>query len=133
MKNKDIENLLTGIKNCEDLRGAKFQYALLKNKKLLISEFETIHESLKDYEARRIELCENLSGQTIAEAKIKGQFTIPNIALFNERLQAIQEEFGYTYLMDQDCEIDLHKIKLESVPDNITGSQLDGIMLLIED
>ena len=64
MKNKELQPLLQSIDAVGNLSGVKFVYAIVKNKKLITAELETLQEAIKssekflEYDKERIVICE---------------------------------------------------------------------------
>lgn len=126
----------------------KFFYAVSKNLTSIEPEVKAINESLKPseeysaYEQKRIELCEkhankDASGQpkTIMngtsydisgeDGNIKPEFTAEWEALKVENKEVIEGREAqikmYEKSLEEECEVKLHKIKLENIPDDACG------------
>lgn len=153
MKRKELYDLLNGFETVKDLKGVKFAYARAKNKKLVLAELELLKDVLKDsdkfveYDKKRIKLCE-----VYCTKDDKGKPVIKNRKYdgltkneeFNKKLEKLGEEFKevieqkkknaeeYQTLLDGEVDIPLHKIKLDDVPSDITGAQLESIDLILE-
>lgn len=153
MKRKELYDLLNGFETVKDLKGVKFAYARAKNKKLVLAELELLKDVLKDsekfveYDKKRIELCE-----VYCTKDDKGKPVIKNRKYdgltkneeFTKKLEKLGEEFKevieqkkknaeeYQTLLDGEVDIPLHKIKLDDVPSDITGAQLESIDFILE-
>lgn len=155
MKNGEIFRLAKGIEKVGHLKGVKFAYGIARNKKIVDAEIENIKESVAQSEAftafekSRIELC-----QEYAEKDEKGEFKVENNEYvlpadkkeeFEIRLNALREQNkegieerekqlnDYKDFIDQESAVEFHKIKLSSVPEDITAEELEGIKELIEE
>ena len=157
MKNRQLSILHKGLTDSGKLQGVKFAYAVAKNKKLIEEEVEALNEGLnpsekfKEYDEKRVELAkehaekdEDGNAVMVGEENIKS-FDIKDIAKFTKDLEKIQEEYkteleardkqlkDYEKLMDEDTKLELQKVKLENVPEEITGEQLELISEIIEE
>ncbi|KKK55934.1 hypothetical protein LCGC14_3069570, partial [marine sediment metagenome] len=107
MKNKDIIPLINGIIKLAEIKGTKFQYCLIKNRKKLLEEHKTIIESLekvpesfKDVEEKYIKERDDLlnkycekdkSGNIIKAAN--GQMTINKPDQFLKDEKKLKEKY----------------------------------------
>lgn len=155
MKKVELYTFLNRIKELNNLEGVKFAYAVVKNKKTIQKEVETLEEIKKpsekhsEYENKRISVCRKYSKKDkegnpvvinecfdIDEAK-KGDF--------EKELKLLQEEYTkeiklqnkkieeFTTLLEEEANIDIHYINYVDLPDNITPSQLEVIYSLIKE
>lgn len=153
MKNKDLFGILEGIKLCADLRGVKFAYVLSKNKAHLISEIKHIQKGLKPpkeydlFENKRLELCTKFSKKDAKNKPlvVEGAYNIEDQEKFDIELENLKNEYkdtvdkrtkqieDYNKLLEEPSNIDLHKIFVEHLPDDITVKQMDMIIEMIEE
>jgi hypothetical protein len=119
MTNKEILILNQGLKNCGDLKGVKLAFVLSKNIKKVNTIIEAINETIKKLQSDN------------AKKDKQGE----NIVINNEIQMVDIEKFNLEYneLMGVENEISFHKIKTESLPEDITVSQLNGIFEIIEE
>lgn len=157
MKTKRIEllKLNSGLIELCNIKGnVKFAYGILKNKKAIEKELEILEELRKpsekqdEFEKKRVELCTKHSKKDKnGEPKIKDDaFDIEDKVKFQEELDKLKEKEGFeelekeqkkkkeeiNSLLEEEIEIELHKIKLDDFPDELTANQLEKIDLIIE-
>lgn len=162
MIKKELYALYSSLQALQGAGGARFAYAISKNKKFIQEELELVEKSLiqsdeyKAYEAKRIELCKKHSHKDEnGEAKMTNNtFDIIDRAAFDTELKVLQEAYSvelenhlkkveeYNKLLETDTEITFFKIKLEIVPDTYQdkdginhpiGTLLDPVLFLIEE
>lgn len=154
MTNKDAFKLYRFIESGEfnALQGAKFQYALMRNKNILKSELTLVEGTVKldpkyaEYDGKRLELLKKFAKQEDGKPVIEDNHYIIDPGReteFNEAVNAMQEEYkdtllarekvlnDYDVLLEQEISFDLHKIKLEDIPENINGVQMEHLMGLV--
>lgn len=137
MIKKELYALYSSLQALQGAGGARFAYAISKNKKFIQEELELVEKSLvqsdeyKAYEAKRIELCKKHSHKDEnGEAKMTNNtFDIIDRKKFDKELKVLQDEYKdtleehlkkveeYNKLLDMDTEITFFKIKLEILPD----------------
>ncbi len=157
MTNLEALNLLQGLATVKDLPGVKFSYAVVKNSKKL----ESIRDSLQkaggmseDYrkflKAKEDMFIKNskkdkddkpittTNGQIteydfVDKAKNEKEFKVL-LKKHDAVIKAEQEkEKELQELLKDKIDVDLHKVKIEFVPEKITATQLNAIMPMIED
>lgn len=137
MIKKELYALYSSLQALQGAGGARFAYAISKNKKFIQEELELVEKSLiqsdeyKAYEAKRIELCKKHAEKDVnGEAKMTNNtFDIIDRKKFDKELKVLQDEYKdtleehlkkveeYNKLLDMDTEITFFKIKLEILPD----------------
>lgn len=154
MKRRDLYNLLAGFELVKDLKGVKFGYARAKNKKLILAELELLDASIKEpvkfseYDKERVELCKKYCKKDEkGNPVIKDQTYVglkENIKFMDE-LKKLQEDFKevidernkqkqeYEKLLDEEIELNFHKILLENIPSDITGAQLELLAPILKE
>lgn len=156
MKRKEFGVAINAIDGVSEIKGVKFAFTVLKNRKKLENQveedrpiFEEIlkpSEGFKNYEESRIALCENHSEKNEdGTAKTEGdKYSIIDIKTFNEELENLTEEYKvavddrkkqideYNNLMEEDITIEFQKINLDFLPEDISESQLRSIEFMID-
>lgn len=156
MKRKDFGLAVNALDGVSELKGVKFAFTVLKNRKLLESQveedkpiFEEIlkpTEGFREYEEKRIALCENSSekdeeGKAITEGD---RYKIIDLKKFNGDLESLTEEYQasvddrkqqieeYNSLMEEDMPLEFHTIVFDDLPEDLTESQLRSIEFMID-
>ena len=149
---RNLDKLYMGLDACNNLSGPKFVYAIAKNIAKIDVELKFLEKAIKPsdaflkYEKERIQLCEDNcvkdpSGKPIMENR---EYAFPGnidkdklfddlMATHKEALDERQKQIDeFNKLMDSEVEIDLHMLKPEALPENITVLQLKGIDFIVE-
>lgn len=155
LKNQDLFKILEGIGAVSQLRGAKFAYAMAKNKRLISAEvedlqkgIENVSEQYTEYDKKRLELCTEYSRKDddgkpiltnnefqisdrtnfdIALGKLRGEYK----SAISERDKQVEE---YNDLLDKPVNgVVFHKVSFEDLPRDISAAQTDMILELIEE
>lgn len=156
MKRKVFALALESLNDVSELKGVKFAYAVLKNRKKIESQleedrpiFEKILEptlGFKEYEEKRIELCKNHSekdedGEAITEGD---RFKIIDVKTFNSELESLGKEYeeslserkkqieDYNNLMEENIDMDFKKVKFDDLPSDMNEKQLNSIQFMID-
>ncbi len=152
MKNVDLYRLHKWLERVSKLWWARFSYAVSKNKNIILDELKTLEESkwqtdsYKEYEKKRIELCElhsekDWDWKAIIENNI---YKIVNYKKFNKELEDLRTEHKeaideqktkdeeYEKLMQEETEIEFFEIKRDILPEEMTSELLDPFFELIE-
>lgn len=157
LKKNDLFDLFKNLKKLSNLKGVKFSYAIAKNVVIVEREISAIDESLKPsedfvkYEKERIELAKEYSekdekGNPKTTTKNKKEvFVMKDKTKFDKAFKKFQGTYKivldkrqkqvdeYLAFLDTDSDIELFKIKLSDVPEDISVEQMQGIQVLIED
>lgn len=155
MKRKDIPSVLNTLNEVSELKGVKFAFAVLKNRKRIETQIEgdkeifekilTPPDEFKDFETKRIELCvlhsdKDENGTPIIK---DDQYVIKDLNLFNVELDKISETYKdvieerkkqvdeYNSLMEEDLELEFKKVSVDDLPDEISEKQLRNIEFMI--
>jgi uncharacterized protein (DUF3084 family) len=145
---------LNGFSNLKTT--AKGAYGIAKNKRLLKNEIYSIQEArnniklpeaLEEYEKERIALCEELSdknedGTTVQATDNQGR-PVFKIVEKQKEFQKEMEELGEKYkealderqkleddfkaFMDEEVDLELHAIKLDDFPNDVSPQQVDAL------
>jgi hypothetical protein len=134
--------------------GGKLGYAIAKNKRAIGKEWEATQkvlefsEKYKEYDDKRIKLCEKFAdkdekGKPIL--KNNNFIGLENNKEFKEELDKLKEEYKeavaeqkekkdtYNNMLDEEIDFDLHKVKFDELPKDITAGQTEDLFLIIED
>lgn len=123
---------------------AKFNYALVRNKKKITGEVQTIYEAInklqEPFHKERIVLCEKY-----ALKDKDGQYIIKNEsyqfgasqAVFDKQLQELTEKHKpelseVSDFLASDIELDFHMVRLSEVPE-LSGTKQEGLDAIIEE
>ena len=133
----------------------KFHYLLVKNKRLIQSEIESIQEAQEpekeymEYEKKRMSLCEVMCEKDDAgKPKVKNQnFIIPEETKedFDKKMEEMKEEYAepiekmdkkrkeFAELLAEEVKIDFVSIPLSVMPESILGGDVDLLFDLINE
>ena len=126
----------------------KWQYAVIKNKKLLESEIKLIQslrkevEQMKVYESERVATCvqhceKDANNQPIIE---ENRYKVIDMDAFNKAMAELQEKYKEAFeedgkiqaefekLLDEEVNIDLYKVKMEFVPNNLKSFEAEYLI-----
>jgi vacuolar-type H+-ATPase subunit I/STV1 len=156
MKRKDFSAAVEALNSVSEIKGVKFAYAVLKNRKKIevqVEEDKPIFEEIlkpsegfKEYEQKRIELCvlhseKDDNGDPITN---DNRYKIIDTVKFNEELTELSTEYKvsiddrqnqmneYNTLMEENIEINFQKIDFDTLPEDISESQLRSIEFMID-
>jgi len=143
-----------------NVKGAKFSYALVKNKGKIDKELKIIQEVVdketskeeKEFDKARVELVKSNSNKDKkGEAKLKAnpmtgrqEYDVKDMDKFNKEFEKLQKEHSKAIeliekrktdldkLLAEEIEIDFHLIKEENIPEEITPQQLSTIAVLLD-
>lgn len=159
MKNSEIMGILNLIRTIgSNYKGAKFNYFLAKNDRLIRGELSIIDEIMKPspeflkFEQERYKLCAEYSNKDEHGTPIirnnSYDINIERKDEFEKKLEELKnkpenipvvkqrdEQFAkYKEVMDVENDIQLHKIKLSDIPDDLSKDYIDGLFdLIIQD
>jgi len=148
-----IEEGKQAVKEGADLKGVKFNYGILKNINKIKPEIESLQESSKptpefqEFEKKRVELAKECAKKDDKDKPvIEGdQYQIEDRKAFDKKLDKMREESKvtidarekqieeYNKMLDEEVSIDLYKIKLDVIPEDITSEQMNSISEIIEE
>jgi len=158
MKNKEIIGLREALNEVDYIRGKSFAYAVFKNKDILDKEIETINKLKKEphadyitFENERTLLCQlfaekDSNGDAVLQYNPNGtqSFKIDNMGEFNNEYVKLAQKYEdvlkdmndakneFDDFMEKDSDIELKKIKIEDLPNDISASFLDKIKFMID-
>jgi len=155
MKRNDITAILNTLNEVSELKGVKFAFTVLKNRKKIESQieedkliFEEIlkpSEGFKEFETKRIDLCiyhseKDDEGNPITE---NDQYKIIDMDVFNEELKKLSDEYEedvknrytqmeeYNSLMEEELTFDFKKLAFEDLPEEISEKQLRNLEFML--
>lgn len=152
MKNKEILALYQEL-NKINVKGVKFNYAVARNIGILKAEVTSLIKSqapspeYNAFDTRRVDLCKKYAkrdgeGEPIIENDV---FVIDNQAEFDNELKALKESNKevveareaqideYNDLLDKEAKVELHKVSIKDVPEDLSTFQLKAIVAIIEE
>ena len=156
MKRKDFGLAIDALDGVTEIKGVKFAFNVLKNRKKLeaqVEEDKPIFEEIlkpsdgfQEYEKKRITLCETSSekdddGKAITEGD---RYKILDMNKFNGDLTNLSEEYKesvedrkkqieeYNTLMEENMSIDFQKLNFDDLPEELTESQLQTIEFMLD-
>ena len=151
MKRKDLYVHLQSLETIKDLKGVKFSYSILKNKRKFEEEIKLFEEVIKpnkqyeDYEMNRIALCEihaekDENGKPII---LVDKYKLVDLNLFNEELELLKAGYQdvinervrqineYNFILEEEIFLDVTKINFIDLPLDITPKQLESIEFMV--
>ena len=156
MKRKDFGLAMNALDSVSELKGVKFAFAVLKNRKKLEAQIEedksifeqilTPSEGFKEYEEKRIALCESSSEQDEeGKAKTEGdKYVIVDMDKFNIDLTQLTKEYQaavedrknqieeYNSLMEEDMPLEFITLGIDTLPEELTESQLRSLEFMLD-
>ncbi len=162
MKNYELfeiaQRISTVLPSLDKIKGAKFHYALLKNIDILQKELDLLQtkskpsEKFTQYEQLRVALCEQYAakdengvakkrdsgnGQTefdIDTESAEWKSAIEKLKTDNAEVIAEREEQikHYNDLLEVEAIITFHLMKLEDIPNEVNGEQMQALRFWIQ-
>jgi len=158
MKNREIFELRTALEELSEIRGKSFAYAVFKNKEMLDKEVEIINQLKKDphpdyinYENERQLLCiqfadkdEDNNPVLMYNPNGTQSYKIDEMEKFNEEYTNLSGKYesvlkdmedskkDFDEFLDKDSEVELKKVGINDLPDDITASFFDKIKYMID-
>ena len=124
MKNKDIFKLYNGLNMVGTLKGVKFSYAIVKNLDSINPTIESIKETLKKSNPEYYKFIEETKGKKEEEVK----------NLEDKYSKAIKDfDKAEIEILGAETKVDLHEIKQEDIPEEITAQQMNMIFDIVEE
>lgn len=153
MTNSKIIETYNALSQLKGLKGVKFNYALLRNTGKLELEVKILEkmtepmDKFKAFEQARIELAKEHSkkdenGEPVTE---NNHFVIEDKISFDKAFETLKETHKeaiderekqmkeFEDLLQKENEVDLYKVKLSEIPDDITTEQMAALVNLIEE
>jgi len=154
MTREELLTLAESFVNVKELVGVKFAYAVSKNSKNLSEEVEACQKSMEpskgfiEYEEKRITLCKEhcdkdekgepvVTDSHFVGLKSNNGFDKAWGLLKSEYAETIEEREKmveeYKEFLQEEVDVELYKVNLEDVPEDISVEQLHGIMAIVEE
>ena len=142
-----IWGVLNGL--AQEKTTAKGAYGIAKNKRIVETEVKSIEEAQKnqqlpegieEYEQKRLGLCEKfcdkdeegkpvVNGNTFVIVKERPAFDTELLKLqeeFKEPLSTRQkQDLEFQDFLKEEVNVDFHQIKIDDLPNNVTGQQVE--------
>jgi len=148
MTRREIFNLYNNIIKCryhDD--NSKFNYAVIKNLKLIEEQLKIIEKEMKptsdfmEFENVRIPLCEEHAkkDETGKPILINDDYQFEDMDKFLEAIKPLQEKYKdtldnrqkqidkYNKMLDEDIDIEFIKINKDELPEKISQKELESI------
>jgi len=139
----------------EDKKSVKFHYNILKNKRLIQPEVDSLKESndppekFQEFEQTRIKLCQDYSekddngqvktdnGSFVLVEETKEEFETKLKELkddHKEMFEGMEKSHAeFMELLKEDVDIDFVKIPMSIMPDSLTGREVDLLFDIVEE
>jgi len=145
MKNIEVLNLVESLNsNAEELKklkGAKFAYCIIKNIEALNSEakiiqsIHTISDKYKEYDSKRIEICEKYADRDdngeiiknyITEKSFEYKLDLSNQEFINE-MESLAREYNDTLVESNEKTLEYNRFLMSESGINFTKIDIDSI------
>lgn len=151
MKRRELYTHLQSLETVKDLKGVKFAYSIIKNKKKIEEEIKLFEEVIKpspsyeEYERKRIVLCE-VHAEKDEEGRpviVGDKYKLVDVDIFNIELEKLKGGYRdviedrisqineYNKILEEDVIIDVIKINFSDLPTDITPNQLESIAFMV--
>lgn len=153
MLKKEAIVLYKNLFTLKGLSGAKFAYAIARNTDKLQSEMKAIgtakepSEAFKTYNTERENLAKKHAvkddkGQPVISGN---EYVVEDNDAFNKEIKALQKQHAkvieayekqledYNKLLETESEVELYKIPLSDIPENISVEQMSALYPLIQE
>ena len=151
MKKRELYTSLEALDSVKELKGIKFAYVALKNKKKIEEEIKLFEEIIKpnpkfeEYEQKRIQLCvvhsdKNENGEPVI---LNDKYKIIDENKFNTELDGLKKGYNdvieerikqindYNLMLEEEVNIEFEKINFDNIPENISAKELEAIDFMI--
>ena len=130
--NRQLADLLGGLRSVEDLKGVKFALKVTKNITIIEKELSDIEKASAPTAefmqlAQQVQILEK-EGKTEEIQKLEKEDN--NSKLIKERKEQIAE---FNSLMEEEAEVFLFKLSEQHIPADITAKQLGSIQLILKE
>lgn len=155
MKYKDVVALWNSIFESNDKKGTKFAYAIIKTKQNItpivdsLMKLQMPPKEYVAYDRKRVEMCieyaekdENNKPKTsgnnyiIAEdrkAEFDEKMTAHNVENAEVQKAFLKQIGDYNEKLNEDVEVNIHKIPLSQFPPDMTSEELERFLPLVDD
>jgi hypothetical protein len=157
MTNQEASDLFQALNKgaFAGLKGAKFNYALVRTKDILKRELALLEESFKEkekfieYESKRIAIAKDLcekdeKGQPVIDQN-RFKLSEENDVKFKEKLEELQTEYtdaleertqqmeSFNKMLEENISFEIHRIGINDIPEEITQEQMEILYPMIMD
>lgn len=154
MKNHEIFRLREALNDVSNLKGVKFAYSVLKNKKILDDEIAIYKKMIETtaefntYDEKRVAICEKYAKKDDNNNPIivDNQYVIEDIDKFEKEFSELKTANAdivadrnkqlaeYNSLMEENSSIvdRLSKVKVEHLPEDMSTTQLESIQEMLD-
>ena len=154
--NKQLHDLYVGLHKVGNLNGVKFSYivsrniAMIKSDVLALAKAQNATEEYKLYEKDRLELIEKHAVKKDGKFQFKKEngaevYVLTDENKYLEALVSVQAKHNeaivlreeqtedFNLLMNEEVEINIHRLPVEHIPEAITAIQMAGILLVVDE
>lgn len=132
MKNYQVFNVLEGLSLLSDFKDFKFNYAVLKNSKLLEEETNVIKELLK--KVITDDMQKVVDKVETKRSELKGESVISIDEFLDKEEAKLYTEYTAIFesIMNEDSKVELYKIGMEDIPRELDMKQSSVVMEFIK-
>jgi hypothetical protein len=154
MTREEAVTFWRSLSNLGSYKGAKFAYAIAKNRSKLESEYKLIQKmqstvqpsSLKKFDERRIELCKEYADKdengnpslennnyVISQRRDEFENTIRELQKeFEPSFKEFEEnQIKFNNFLSEEIEVDIHTIPMSIIPEDMTAKDMEIIIGMI--
>tara|TARA_B100002019_G_C21245199_1_gene587903 strand:- start:299 stop:715 length:417 start_codon:yes stop_codon:yes gene_type:complete len=128
--NRQLLNLYRGLENVKEIRGSRFAVLVGKNMKEIKHILQPIEEAAvpsPSFQTVSIQMRDLMEAE---DQEAMEQLEKDNKDLIDERKQQMA---SVETMLENDVELQLHAIREDQLPDDITGEQVEKILEIITD
>lgn len=151
MRKRDLYVFIQSLNSVVELKGVKFAYAVLKNKRKIEEEIKLFEEVIRpnpefeEYERKRITLCE-IHSEKDTEGRpviVEDKYKLVDVDLFNSELEKLKTNYQeviderirqineYNVILDETLDINFEKLNFLDIPTNISAKELESIEFMV--
>lgn len=119
MTNDELKQLSKNFNVCGSLQGVELAWLIAKNNKTIMKKASELNKRIADLQEEHAEKDATTGKPVIVE----GNYKMVDLEAFNK---------VYMELMDQEVDIEFHKIKYEMLPTNINATQMSALLEMME-
>lgn len=153
MKRKELIEIFYNLSSIKDIEGVKLGYAIAKNIDRIKGEVDLVQkainpsEEFQEYETKRVDLAtkyaeKDENGKPITQ---NNAFVISDRSTFAKKFSALRAEYAsvieeqdkklveYEELLEEEVEHELHKVKMEDIPETMAKYMVLLYPIIIEE